>query len=88
MELGEEDWDEKWHANKNMMRQLLACYKRDQLADLERKQERGAGAASSSSGSGASSSSTNELLRWHANNNVRGTWASQGGWAGTSVGRF
>ena len=86
----EEDWDVKWHANKNMMRQLLACYKRDQLADLERKQAQGGGAggSSSSGGPGSSSSSTNAMLQWHVNNNVRGSWASQVGWAGTSVGRF
>ena len=33
----EAEWATKWHATENMMKQFLACYKREQLVELERQ---------------------------------------------------
>jgi hypothetical protein len=86
----EKDWAEKWHANKNMMKQFLACYKREQLADRERK---GEGAGSGGSGSSSSSGDTNQGFAPPANliqqkANLRGAWATRGGWGGKTDNRF
>ena len=60
---GEADWDTKWHATNNMMQQILACYKREQLVELERQKGitatgEEAGKAGITSGKGSSSSSS------------------------------
>ena len=73
-----------------MMKQFLACYKREQLADRERK---GEGASSGGSGSSSSSGDTNQGFAPPANliqqkANLRGAWATRGGWGGKTDNRF
>ena len=115
----EAEWDAKWHATENMMKQFLACYKREQLVELER-QKFGTVAAGADAGkagittgkgfveSGSASSSSSgyvdtgkggaglqdvmdqappvNIIQKKAG--LTGSWASRGGWGGSSTARF
>ena len=100
------------------MNQFLACYKREQLVELER-QKTGkvapgaeAGKAGITAGKGSSSSSSGSASSGFVNTgkggagledimniappqniiqkkaNLSGSWASRGGWGGSSTARF
>ena len=114
----EEEWESKWHATENMMKQFLACYKREQLVELERQKfgtvaaGADAGKAGITTGKGfiesrsASSSSgyvdtgkggvgLQDIMEEAPPQNIlqkkaglSGSWASRGGWGGSSTGRF
>ena len=53
----------KWHATQHFMQQLLACYKREQLAELERIQAAEGKQKGASEGKGAASSSSSGPLQ-------------------------
>ena len=84
--VAEKDWAEKWHANHNMMKQFLACYKREQLADLERERQGSSSSSSSSSSDTMGFSPPANIIQQRAN--LRGAWATQGGWGGKHDNRF
>ena len=93
----------EWHPNESMMKQFLACYKREQLADLERKRaeesgkgsgkDAGATEATAVAGAAGPSDAGKGKTKGPTGKDVEQAvkvsgWASRGGWGGSATPRF